>query len=357
MTTILDLLDADGIEYKKVSTTKGGEYALPCPDCGGHDRFRVWPEEAEGRGTFWCRGCGVHGSTIRYLMIFHEIPFPLACSILGIDPLAKTSHGESTPRPWRPREREIPGPFWRCSASKVVDVAQKILWSDKGEWVREWLQKERFLTLETIKAMNLGWMPKNIKFARTRFGLAEEVERPYVHIPRALTIPCLADDHKGYKDIISVKELVRVRLRRFDEDRAPWQPGQEELPRYTMLAGSSSAPMVLGYMGYRGNCIVVESELDAILIKQMTATTAIAMGSAQAKPDASLFKALQQAGLILVALDDDEAGRKASRWWLETFSTARPCPPLRGKDPTDSMKAGVDLREWVKAGEKIARGN
>jgi len=37
---------------KRVATTGGGEYAGPCPMCGGRDRFRKWPlYRGQGRGT------------------------------------------------------------------------------------------------------------------------------------------------------------------------------------------------------------------------------------------------------------------------------------------------------------------
>jgi hypothetical protein len=37
---ILDLAEKH-VDLKRVASTKGGEYAGPCPGCGGDDRFRV----------------------------------------------------------------------------------------------------------------------------------------------------------------------------------------------------------------------------------------------------------------------------------------------------------------------------
>ena len=45
----------DGLELKKVASTGGGEYAGPCPFCGGRDRFRVNPYANPGR--WLCRNC------------------------------------------------------------------------------------------------------------------------------------------------------------------------------------------------------------------------------------------------------------------------------------------------------------
>ena len=35
---------------RKVAATNGGEWAGPCPFCGGDDRFRLWPQHPGGRG-------------------------------------------------------------------------------------------------------------------------------------------------------------------------------------------------------------------------------------------------------------------------------------------------------------------
>lgn len=47
MTTIIDLHDLieqhSGVSLVRVSSSGQGEYAGPCPFCGGQDRFRVWP--------------------------------------------------------------------------------------------------------------------------------------------------------------------------------------------------------------------------------------------------------------------------------------------------------------------------
>ncbi len=67
---------------KKVGRTHGGEYAGPCPLCGGRDRFRVWPE----RGRFWCRGCGASGDVVDFIMKLRGLSFKDACVHLGIRP-------------------------------------------------------------------------------------------------------------------------------------------------------------------------------------------------------------------------------------------------------------------------------
>lgn len=43
----------------RIASTRGGEYAGPCPFCGGADRFHAQPDPPEGHGGIWmCRQCG-----------------------------------------------------------------------------------------------------------------------------------------------------------------------------------------------------------------------------------------------------------------------------------------------------------
>ncbi|MBV9711108.1 MAG: hypothetical protein JO011_09365, partial [Ktedonobacteraceae bacterium] len=37
-------LISQNTSLRRVASTHGGEYAGPCPFCGGTDRFRVWPD-------------------------------------------------------------------------------------------------------------------------------------------------------------------------------------------------------------------------------------------------------------------------------------------------------------------------
>jgi hypothetical protein len=66
----------------RVATTNGGEYAGPCPRCGGDDRFRVWPAH-EGGARFWCRGCTWSGDVIALVSDLHRLDFHGACDYLG----------------------------------------------------------------------------------------------------------------------------------------------------------------------------------------------------------------------------------------------------------------------------------
>ena len=62
---------------------------MPCPGCGGHDRFRF--DDKDGRGTFYCGGGGdpVSGDGFELLSHVHGWDFKTAASevrkVLGID--------------------------------------------------------------------------------------------------------------------------------------------------------------------------------------------------------------------------------------------------------------------------------
>lgn len=81
---LLDLVQQD-VPLRQAATTNGGEYAGPCPWCGGQDRFRVWPHRQ--RPGWWCRGCGRSGDAVGYVMQRHGVGYPEALRRLGIEPV------------------------------------------------------------------------------------------------------------------------------------------------------------------------------------------------------------------------------------------------------------------------------
>ena len=49
---------------RRVAATNGGEWAGPCPLCGGKDRLRVWPSPPKAHPGAWCRQCETSGDTL-----------------------------------------------------------------------------------------------------------------------------------------------------------------------------------------------------------------------------------------------------------------------------------------------------
>ncbi|MBM4287460.1 MAG: zinc-binding protein [Deltaproteobacteria bacterium] len=333
------LLRGDGVELKRVATTHGGEYAGPCPWCGGRDRFRVWPEE----GRYWCRGCGKAGDDVQYLREYRGLSFPDAWKLAGRGPLPaspeyktsqgglgagpKTSQGGPGKVDWKPESLSLPGEQWQGMAEKLVDFAASRLTMGDREFFGM-----RGLTPATINEARLGYWPKNCYRDRSAWGLPEKIvdgHKRDLWIPAGLVIPHFIKD-----------QVVRVRVRRYEGE-----------PRYYILPGSSMVPMVLG--GEGSVIAVVESELDGLLLWQDCGDLAgiIALGSAQARPDRTAADILQKAKLILIALDYDEAGGQSSwKWWLKVYAQASRWPPIRGKDVGAMYQAGVDVRKWLEGG-------
>uniref|UniRef100_A0A831UCI3 Alpha helicase n=1 Tax=Geobacter metallireducens TaxID=28232 RepID=A0A831UCI3_GEOME len=341
---LLDIASTSGRQYKRVSSVKGGEYHGPCPGCGGTDRFHIWPGQGDC-GSWWCRKCGKGGDAIQYLIDFEGMSFPDACKALGRE-LPEQQEGRTprvrTPAPdsWRPRETAPPPDPWRTQAEKLVAWAhQRLLESpEQLAWCAA-----RGLDLAAVKKYRLGWNPgekgKDLYRAREAWGLDTVLKADgtakKLWLPIGLVIPCYRDQGPGTED----RELHRVRIRRPEGD-----------PRYYLVPGSGTGPMVLGTAARA--YVVVESELDAILIHHLAGDIvgAVSQGNSTAKPDGAAHARLGEALAILVALDSDDAGAAAAVWWQRHYPQADRWPVPVGKDPGDAFRAGCDIRQWVAAG-------
>jgi DNA primase len=328
---LLDLIPG----LKRTATTHGGEWAGPCPFCGGRDRFRAWPNQG-ATGRYWCRACHKHGDGIQLLRERDGLSYRDACATLEVNPSPSnfgTKNGTRNGNAWEPRPATTPGKAWTNRAGAFLGVCQRNLAGPSGAAGRSFLIG-RGLKPETIEAGGLGWNPADIWESRESWGLppeAKEDGRPrWVWLPAGLVIPCFAGGR-----------LVRLRVRR---------PEPGDGPRYVIIPGSGMAPLTLG----TGTVwVIVESELDAILLWQEAGDVCgvLSMGNAQTRPDAETHQTLRAAGLILVALDTDQAGaREAWQWWTRQYKNVKRWPVPIGKDPSEAKQAGLDLRAWVMAG-------
>lgn len=328
---LLSLIGNDGGTLRKVATTNGGEWAGSCPFCGGKDRFRVWPEEKGGK--WWCRGCDRHGDAIDWLRERRGLSFLDACAFMGREPGPRTNGLRPEPLKWEPKEATTPGDHWQGKAGAFLNKARRTLWSEAGTEARAFLHG-RGLTDETIKGAGLGWNPSDLYLDRASWGLPESLKENgterQLWIPAGLVIP-LMDEGK----------VARLRIRR-----------PEGEPRYCLIPGSDTRPMTWNLE--RAAAVIVESELDGLLLNQEAGDLAgvVAMGSATAKPDRPTHDTLTKMEVILVSLDSDTAGAKASwKFWPETYGEkAKRWPAIQGKDPSEAWQNGLDLRAWIISG-------
>lgn len=326
------------VNLRKVSGTNGGEWQGPCPGCGGTDRFHVWPNQNEGKGAYWCRGCEKSGDNIQFLRDFEGMGYRQACEYLG-EKANDTAETHSTPaqkkaeKPvFQPENHSAPADIWQEKAEKFLAWSQECL--QKNPDVLSWLAA-RGIGRDTVINYRLGWNPgekgKDIYRPCKSWGLPEEFwndgRLKMLKIPIGLVIPYIIDG-----------VIHRLKVRR-----------PEGEPRYYWIEGSSRSTMILGRE--RRAFVVVESELDAIaVVASCPLVGSVAMGSVRVKPDTDAYAVLQGSLQILNALDYDTPGAKAMAWWNEQFDQCDRWPVPQGKDPGDAIKMGIDLNSWIKAG-------
>lgn len=338
---ILQLITSDGFTFKRVAATHGGEYAGPCPFCGGNDRFLIWPEHKGGR--YWCRACEKKGDVIQYVRDTRNLTYFEALDYLGIDKPQQAHKSQrrkrTGPTLFKPKTETLPPPLWMEKASKFLKWSQDQLWTPNGQAARDVLYGKG-LTEDTIRAAGIGWNPgergKDLYRDRGGWGLEPELHPDgrlkHLWFPIGIIIPLRHDS--GAR---------RLRVRRND-------PGNGS--RYVIVSGSSIAPLVLE--SGKSIFVVVESELDAWLVFQEARDLAgvVAMGAAGMKPDVSAHELLLKSEKILNGLDYDEAGaRYAWKFWPETYGqkVIRWPVPI-GKDPSDAWQQGLNIRAWIEAG-------
>jgi hypothetical protein len=309
--TILALAENDGL----TPTRKGpSEYSSPCPACGGRDRFVIFTD----KNRYWCRQCKSNGDAIQYLRDFHGMTYAEAAEQVGKE--IATKPAAATIRPAEPRQ-EQPA-HWSIEAEKLIAYAHGALMQNPK--ALSWLLAERGIRRDTAERFRLGWIERNLYVKKERFGLPADGKKLF--IPSGLVIP--------WQD-------RRIRIRRDDPDK---------YGRYYVLPGSENDPMTIGTPDQTTG-VIVESELDAILLTQEAARPLyiVALGSTSMKPCDNLKASLWRCPAVLVALDNDEAGAKAARTWLEgvpgSFLTLTP----DNKDLTDAYLAGLDLNTWLSA--------
>jgi len=322
---------------KKTSGTSGGEWAGPCPWCGGTDRFRVWPDHPSGAtgGRFLCRGCGRQGDGIQFVRDMDGMSYPEACRYFGTTPTARPLRPRQT-EPCTPKPSTLPCKTWTERAGRFVDrCAQALAAGGPGlDYAMS-----RGLSQGTCRKLRIGWNDRDTYEDRALWDLPPEANpetgKPRkVWLPGGLVLPTTRDG-----------QVVAVKIR-----RAGWTP-EDRLPKYAAVASSAPLPLVLA-RAVGKPCLVVESELDAILAAQEARdiVCAIALRTARGRPDDVAHALLKAAPRILVGLDFDKAGADGWPWWRANYPQAKRWPPLAGKDVGDMIHEPGLIRAWIQAG-------
>ena len=115
------LVDLAG-KMKKNGTIGGAEYVGACPECGGRDRFHVWPLEGK-TGRFWCRQCERKGDGIDYLRWQHGMTYTEACRAIGAEVKPRRRRISVDHSSWktRPSTADVVSSVPEVEAAKTIE--------------------------------------------------------------------------------------------------------------------------------------------------------------------------------------------------------------------------------------------
>ena len=313
-------------------TSGPGVMKGPCPACRrGTDRFTIWLE----RNTFHCNQCEIHGNFRRF--------FEVVCAL---DPKAAAARVREYAMAETPDETAIdanPSPNEIADRAAWIKAVREQI--ENGEldladnaYAMAFLHDERGLTDQTIRRFRLGLIRDTSFVRRNRMGL-----NPYVR----------ADG----KTVWSVRLPAGIQIPQFVRGEGPvclnvrcWD---DEPVRHWSVPGSTRASMLISSASGDIDGVVagVESFLCGMKLNQDTAMTSVALGGVDAPLGHDSVKALDDASMILLAMDNDPAGFAAAESYAAAYPNAviTPAPQEKGKDVTDAWRAGLNLRKFMAA--------
>ena len=313
---LLALVEHD-TTLKRVASTNGGEWAGPCPHCGGKDRFRIQPYH--DRGVWMCRHCteGRWDNAIGYIMRRDNCDFIAACKCLAGGELPKDRSGQRQ-RPPEVPAYSAPAEDWQVAARQVIETCKSQLWGEGGQKALEYL-KGRGLRESTIERFNLG------------YSTGQNVVDLWV--PRGVVIPGVVRGEVWY---------IKIRL--------PAKPGGQ---KYICVTGSRPAAIFNSddLLTGPGIALFCEGEFDCLIAWQelQELVTVVTFGSATNRPDLATWGpyllGLQR---ILACYDDDEEGQRgiSSLAQISDFVELA-LLPAGAHDINDYKLTGASLVDWL----------
>ncbi len=275
---LLRLVEPD-TTLSRIANTHGGEYAGPCPFCGGADRFHVVPEA----GKWYCRQCTPRGGdAIDYVQRREQVAFQAAVDLLAGN-ATWTPGMEMRTRPSAP-PIALPNwtqPAWQQTAQALVQAAEAGLADDAAGGAARTYLVDRGLQPATWQAWRLG------------FQLAWQPVRREA-LP-AITLPWFGADGT----------IAAVQYRYFG-------PGIARHERFGQKAGGRRLLFGLPRLSGQPALIITEGELNAISCWQVAQTWAdvVSIGSQEGARQAGVLEILKQTALpyrqIIVWLDERE---------------------------------------------------
>ena len=279
---LLRLIEPD-TTLSRIANTHGGEFAGPCPFCGGADRFHVVPEA----GKWYCRQCTPRGGdVIDYVQRREQIAFQQAIEFLVGDQ-ACVPHLQMRVQP-KARPVTMPSwtqPAWQSAAQVLVQEAEACL-ADDGPTGQAGAAARAYLA-------GRGFQPATWRAWRLGFHLAWQPVRREA-LP-AITLPWFGADGT----------LQAVQYRYFG-------PGIARHDRFGQKAGGQRSLFGLHRLSGQATLIITEGELNAISCWQVAQPWAdvLSIGSQENVRQARVSETLKSAALpyrrIIAWLDERE---------------------------------------------------
>ena len=331
--------------------TSGRKLGIHCPWHKEETPGACWYDPELDRAV--CYGCQHHGDLVDIYAVKMGLPEGSLEAIKGFFEKYAPEHKGSgkrggdaerprTPRVFQARESIAPEASWQDGATKWVERCAGQLTAAHHERLAVW-----GITPATARACKIGWNDKDVFPRYTAWGLPYDENKNgrerCIHLPAGFVFPVFGAD--------GALQRCKVRLE---------HPGPDE-PKYKAVVGGGTGYAIFGDRQKCRTWIIVETERDAMLLRQELAPYgigAMGTGSASMQPDSEAHALLQAADCILCALDTDAAGGRAA-WrfdperfgWDVTYPQAIrwPVPACFGKDPAD-MVGKYSLTAWALAG-------
>ena len=305
--------------YKKVASTRGGEYHGSCPFCGGRDRFIVQPHS--DKPSWYCRQCERKGDAIAFVMQYEGVDFKEALERLNMADEYKPRRSFAPSKPAATPPAPVPAldnQEYRQKSAVFAEWAWKQLFSGNYPEIETYLTG-RGLSEQLLDIYQIGYNPRDFK--RTWGGVD-------VWLPQGIVIPWLYEETP-----------VKLRIRLEDTTRG----------KYTQAKGGANWLYNVERVKPSSVVVLVESELDALSIQQAFNHHNVAALATGGTTGARLLRwqaLLMVARVVLIAFDTDQAGETASAFWLSKLPNAKRLAPL-AHDVNDMLTGGHDIQSWI----------
>lgn len=326
----INLLSLIPTQLKRVASTGGGEYHGACPFCGGNDRFVVQPEAGRWMCRQQCSASGGGGDAIAFVMRYENKSFIEALAALNLEheqrqPVQRTQT-PSGPKPSAGNKDALAltSAHWQERAQAFAQYAwQQLHETDAGKSALDYLINTRKLTAPVIGSSPVGYNPTYIKDS---WGGKE------VHLPPGI--------------VFMWEDQPLGRVMRLNFRLSSPVNGQ----RYIQVAGGANWLWNATYIDNNSIVVLVEGEIDAMSVYSGAGrgrVVPVATGSASGSRLMRWVARLSMAAHVLVAFDDDDAGKQASDFWMKVLPNAKRAVPEH-KDINEMLRYGVDIKQWIK---------